>query len=136
MASSGPRAAFKHWPAPSLTIRATRTQARNGLENYAYSMRNTIKDGTVADKLTAEDKEAIDKAVDKTIDWLDHNQARAQEGRGGGGGQAQGGGCVGGSTGQTGEQQGGQRVAQGLVGSGRHSSSSSCCCSGTSHKPK
>ena len=39
-------------------------------------MRNTIKDGAVADKLTPEDKEAIDKAVDKTVEWLDHNQAR------------------------------------------------------------
>ena len=49
-------------------------QARNGLENYAYSMRNTIKDGSIADKLTPEDKDAIDKAVEKTVEWLDHNQ--------------------------------------------------------------
>lgn len=51
-----------------------RVEARNGLENYAYSMRNTIRDTAVADKLSAEDKEAIEKAVESTIEWLDHNQ--------------------------------------------------------------
>ena len=49
-------------------------QARNGLENYAYSMRNTIKDANLADKLSAEDKAAIEKAVDHVVEWLDHNQ--------------------------------------------------------------
>lgn len=51
-----------------------RIEARNGLENYAYSMRNTIKESGVADKLSKEDIEAIEKAVDSTIEWLDHNQ--------------------------------------------------------------
>ena len=54
-------------------------QARNGLENYAYSMRNTIKDANLADKLSSEDKEAIEKAVDRVVDWLDHNQVRCEE---------------------------------------------------------
>ncbi|GAB4813649.1 hypothetical protein N2152v2_000695 [Parachlorella kessleri] len=51
-----------------------RVEARNGLENYAYSMRNTIKDTAVAGKLANEDKEKIEKAVDAAVDWLDHNQ--------------------------------------------------------------
>lgn len=51
-----------------------RIEARNGLENYAYSMRNTIKESGVAEKLSKEDIEAIEKAVDSTIEWLDHNQ--------------------------------------------------------------
>lgn len=37
-------------------------------------MRNTIKDANLADKLSAEDKEAIEKAVDGVVAWLDHNQ--------------------------------------------------------------
>ncbi len=37
-------------------------------------MRNTIKDANLADKLSAEDKEKIEKAVDKVVEWLDHNQ--------------------------------------------------------------
>ena len=51
-------------------------QARNGLENFAYSMRNTVQDSGVADKLSAEDKDAINKAVDGVIEWLDNNQVR------------------------------------------------------------
>jgi hypothetical protein len=42
-----------------------RIEARNGLENYAYSMRNTIKEASVAEKLSPEDKKAIEEAVDK-----------------------------------------------------------------------
>ena len=63
-------------PPPPLPHPTTPLQARNGLENYAYSMRNTIKDANLADKLSAEDKEAIEKAVDKVVEWLDHNQVR------------------------------------------------------------
>lgn len=51
-----------------------KVEARNGLENYAYSMRNTIREGGVAEKLSAEDKEAIEKAVDAAIEWLEANQ--------------------------------------------------------------
>ncbi len=49
-------------------------QARNGLENYAYSMRNTIRDDKVASKLDASDKETIEKKVNETIEWLENNQ--------------------------------------------------------------
>jgi heat shock protein 1/8 len=51
-----------------------RVEARNGLENYAYSMRNTIKDPNVGGKLSGEDKKTIEEAVDKAIEWLDQNQ--------------------------------------------------------------
>jgi len=49
-------------------------EAKNSLENYAYNMRNTIKDEKVADKVDAADKETIEKAVEETITWLDANQ--------------------------------------------------------------
>jgi len=51
-----------------------RVEAKNGLENYAYSMRNTIRDEKVASKIAASDKEALEKAIDATIAWLDKNQ--------------------------------------------------------------
>merc|ERR1719207_155266 len=51
-----------------------KVDAKNALENYAYNMRNTIKDDKVADKLDAADKETIEKAVESTIEWLDANQ--------------------------------------------------------------
>lgn len=51
-----------------------RVDAKNSLENYAYNMRNTIRDDKVGGKLAASDKEAIEKAIDETVHWLDANQ--------------------------------------------------------------
>ncbi|OIT31473.1 PREDICTED: heat shock 70 kDa protein-like [Nicotiana attenuata] len=51
-----------------------KVEAKNGLENYAYNMRNTIKDEKIASKLSQEDKEKIEKGVQETIEWLDKNQ--------------------------------------------------------------
>lgn len=48
--------------------------AKNNLENYAYNMRNTIRDDKVATKLDPADKEKIDKVIDEAINWLDNNQ--------------------------------------------------------------
>ncbi|KAL6770009.1 HSP70A [Auxenochlorella protothecoides x Auxenochlorella symbiontica] len=56
-----------------------KVEARNGLENYAYSMRNTLKEGSVAEKLEASDKAAMEAAIDKAIEWLDHNQLAEEE---------------------------------------------------------
>jgi heat shock protein 1/8 len=47
-------------------------QARNGLESYAYNMRNAI---TQAEgKISEEDKKTIEDAVKVAIDWLEANQ--------------------------------------------------------------
>ena len=55
-------------------------ESKNALENYAYNMRNSIKDDKVASKLSAEDKKKIEGAVDGAISWLDANQlAEAEE---------------------------------------------------------
>merc|ERR1719399_1421545 len=51
-----------------------KVEAKNGLENYAYSMRNTISDEKTSAAIPAEDKETINKAVDEAITWLDSNQ--------------------------------------------------------------
>ncbi|CAN4084396.1 unnamed protein product [Withania somnifera] len=51
-----------------------KVEAKNGLENYAYNMRNTVKDEKIASKLTAEDKEKIEHSVQEAIEWLDKNQ--------------------------------------------------------------
>jgi L1 cell adhesion molecule like protein len=48
-------------------------EAKNSLENYAYNMRNTVRDDKVAAKLDGADKEKLEKAVDETISWLDGN---------------------------------------------------------------
>ncbi|KAL8497278.1 hypothetical protein ACS0TY_020822 [Phlomoides rotata] len=51
-----------------------KVEAKNALENYAYSMRTTIKDEKIGPKLGSSEKEKIEKAVDEAIEWLDRNQ--------------------------------------------------------------
>ena len=56
-----------------------KVEAKNSLENYAYSMRNTINEEGVKDKIDAADKESIEKAVNEAISWLDSNQMAEQD---------------------------------------------------------
>nr|GMD14154.1 heat shock cognate 70 kDa protein 2 [Ipomoea batatas]GMD15821.1 heat shock cognate 70 kDa protein 2 [Ipomoea batatas]GMD18898.1 heat shock cognate 70 kDa protein 2 [Ipomoea batatas]GMD20321.1 heat shock cognate 70 kDa protein 2 [Ipomoea batatas] len=57
-----------------------KVEAKNALENYAYNMRNTIKDEKIGSKLTPDDKKKIEDAIDQAISWLDSNQlAEADE---------------------------------------------------------
>merc|ERR1712205_129217 len=49
-------------------------EAKNGLENYAYNMRNSMNDENVGGKLDAEDKKTIEAKVEEVITWLDGNQ--------------------------------------------------------------
>ncbi|TKY64655.1 Heat shock 70 kDa protein [Spatholobus suberectus] len=51
-----------------------KVEAKNSLENYAYNMRNTVRDDKFARKLNPADKQKIEKAVDETVEWLDRNQ--------------------------------------------------------------
>jgi len=51
-----------------------KVDAKNGLENYAYNMKNTIRDDKIAGQLNPSDKQAIEQAVESTIQWLDQNQ--------------------------------------------------------------
>jgi len=54
-------------------------EAKNHLENYAYSLRNTLKDDKISSKLSSEDKEKLNKVIDETIQWLDRNQTAEKE---------------------------------------------------------
>ncbi|KAJ3350415.1 70-kilodalton heat shock protein, partial [Allomyces javanicus] len=58
---------------------AARVQAKNGLESYAYNLRNTINDDKVGGKLDKDDKDKLDAAITETINWLDHNQEAAKD---------------------------------------------------------
>jgi len=49
-------------------------EAKNQLENYAYSMRNSISDQKLQGKLDPSDKETIEKAVAETTAWLDTHE--------------------------------------------------------------
>ncbi|KAG2232141.1 hypothetical protein INT48_008883 [Thamnidium elegans] len=58
---------------------AARIQAKNGLESYAYNLRNTLQEEKVATKLDAADKEKLDAAVKEAIDWLDNSHEASKE---------------------------------------------------------
>merc|ERR1712031_47551 len=53
-----------------------RIDARNGLEGYAYNLKNTLSDEEkgVKDKIDEEDAESLEEAIQETLDWLDENQ--------------------------------------------------------------
>lgn len=40
-----------------------KVEAKNGLENYTYSIRNTLNDEKLKDKFSAEEKKTIEDAV-------------------------------------------------------------------------
>merc|ERR1712232_1304363 len=52
----------------------SKVEAKNGLENYCFSMRNTLQEEKLKDKFDGGDKEKIEKAVRDALDWLDKNQ--------------------------------------------------------------
>merc|ERR1719423_344870 len=57
-----------------------RVESRNELEGYAYSLKNQVADKEkLGAKLSDEDKDAINKAVDEAISWLESNQEAEKE---------------------------------------------------------
>merc|ERR1719479_876393 len=48
-----------------------RIQSKNSLESYAYSMKSTVEDDKVKDKISEEDKKAIADKCKEVIDWLE-----------------------------------------------------------------
>jgi len=58
---------------------AARIAAKNALEGYAYQLRSTISDGQFAEKISADDKEKLEKKIKETTDWLDDNQTASKD---------------------------------------------------------
>merc|ERR1712084_173266 len=52
----------------------SKVEAKNGLENYCFTMRNTLNEEKLKDKFEGDDKDKIEKAVQDALDWLDKNQ--------------------------------------------------------------
>ena len=49
--------------------------ARNGLEGYVYSLKNSISDeNKFRDKISPEDKQIIEEALNTAIEWLEDNK--------------------------------------------------------------
>ena len=55
-----------------------RIEAKNSLENYAYSLRNLLNEET-GKALTEADRNTIQTQVDRTLSWLDANQTATVE---------------------------------------------------------
>jgi len=57
-----------------------RIDAHNSLENYAFSMRNTMSEEGVKSKISEEDRQKVESEVSKVVSWLEaHNQAEKEE---------------------------------------------------------
>ena len=51
-----------------------RIDAKHSLQNYVYTMRNTIEDkDKLAEKLSEDDKSTIQDAITEAEDWLNSN---------------------------------------------------------------
>merc|ERR1719290_848220 len=57
-----------------------RISAKNGLESYCFNMKTTIDDEKVKDKISDDDRKAINDKCDEAIKWLDANQLAEVEG--------------------------------------------------------
>lgn len=56
-----------------------RVEAKNGLENYCYSLKSSIGSDEVKDKIPADDKAKLEAAIDDAIKFLDANPAAEKE---------------------------------------------------------
>ena len=56
-----------------------RIEAKNGLENYAYNLRNSLNDEKLKGKISDDEKGKLNSKIDDAINWLDSNQASEKE---------------------------------------------------------
>lgn len=56
-----------------------RIEAKNNLENYLYSVRNSMNDQKIADKLEEGEKQKINTIVEDTVKWLENNSLAEKE---------------------------------------------------------
>ena len=57
-----------------------RIEAKNGLENYCWSLKSSLGSEELKSKLSEEDKKALEGAIEDTIKWLDmHAVAEVEE---------------------------------------------------------
>jgi len=54
-------------------------EAKNGLENYTYNIKNALNDEKLKDKFKPEEKEKIETAVGEAVKWIESNQEATAE---------------------------------------------------------
>jgi len=58
---------------------AERIEAKNKLESYAYSLRNSLNEQKIKDKLSASDRTTIETEIKETIDWIERNEQASSD---------------------------------------------------------
>jgi L1 cell adhesion molecule like protein len=56
-----------------------RIAAKNGLESYAFNMKQTVEDEKLKDKISESDRKTIVDKCDEMISWLDRNQTAEKD---------------------------------------------------------
>ncbi len=56
-----------------------KVEAKNGLENYCYSIKNSMTDEKLKDKFTDDDKKLIETDTAAALQWLEANQSAEAE---------------------------------------------------------
>lgn len=54
-------------------------QAKNALESYCFSLKNTVTQEPLASKISPDDKKIIEDACAEAISWLDQNQSASKQ---------------------------------------------------------
>ncbi|KAL4427176.1 hypothetical protein ABPG74_013380 [Tetrahymena malaccensis] len=53
--------------------------AKNSLENYVFSIRNTLKDEKLKDKFSKEERQNLEQLIEETFKWIESNQNEEAE---------------------------------------------------------
>ena len=56
-----------------------KVEAKNGLENYCFSIKNTISDEKLKANIPEDDKKIIEEKIDDTLKWLEANNSASKE---------------------------------------------------------
>ena len=54
-------------------------EEKNSLENYAYTLKSSLREEKLSSILTDEEKETINSAINETLDWINSNQDASKE---------------------------------------------------------
>ena len=54
-------------------------EAKNQLESYLYSLRSTLDDDAMKEKITGEDRENLTKTVTEALTWLEENSSAEKD---------------------------------------------------------
>jgi len=60
-------------------VNKLKVEAKNALENYCYTMKNTLTEEKLKDKFSESDKKVIEEKVNETLSWLESNQSAEKD---------------------------------------------------------